>query len=60
MMYYTPQGPNFHPFRSTVSRFKVVGDFKIPFVKQWLTFKSFIFFFKVNKAEIQNSQQQVL
>ena len=57
---HTPQGPNFHPFRSTMSRLKVVGDFKIPIGKQWLIFKILILLYKVNKAKIQNSEKQVL
>ena len=61
MMYYTPWGPNFHPFRSTMSRLKVVGNFKIPIGKQWLIFKENLKFLKkINKGEIQNSEQQVL
>ena len=41
---HTPQGPHFHPFRSTMSRLKVVGDLKIPIGKQWLLFKILILF----------------
>ena len=39
---HTPHRPKCHPFRSVISRLKVVGDFKIPIRKQWLMFKILI------------------
>ncbi len=34
-VYYTPRGPNFRPFRSTISGLRVTAHFKFPIVNQW-------------------------